>query len=829
MKTRKTLRDCMLVLLVVCFASGGAWAAQSASVMLQEGIYAEEIEGDLDSAIKIYEEIVSQAEQTEQAAAMAMYRIGMCRLKKGDKAQAVTQFQTVTKKYPDNKQLVARAREQLRKLGAAPDVISPATEANLYERLPYDVIRFVGAKYGSLCAEAQGKNLYCNSHIYYVTPDSMAYKGGMGYYLNTSEKTLKSKIRLSGTSYPNQTHYDIAGREMNIEIVADKVRPNFHHIYWTPHEPVGPGQMFYYGWCMNDPLRLPASDAGRYMLEMQNQFGNRVMEAFFLVVPAGAEIVGKSEEYTTRDSISGFDVYCFSKEVPAGDNHQVDVVLALTQGKVESHPGQGGPNLYEHVPGEVLGRIGAKYGSISAEAGAKGLYSNSHIYFVQADMTLHKGGMGYFRNYSDRPAGGRIRLSGTSDPQQSLYDASGRKMAIDIVADSVRPHFYHIYWTPSEPIPPGQMFYYGWSSDEARRLDRGDEGYKIGMQNKFGQRCIETFFLVVPEGTRLTSKTEDFTAKETIADFDIYYWSKEVPPSTSNTVDVKLAPSSGHAEFGAVQTATVYDIDHPKTKDKPCTIDLDKDITVKIPPEQQDRNGSDVARYLAGRGIDAAGEFTSKEAGLIALGMAVEVKPSDAWENLTGAELLVSMSGRKAGAAETTVMKWKDEGEQSVFAFITREGAIGLLQIVNADEKAQKFEVRYKKVSGAAPGLASASDTVSASPRAAADMLPALRGLMVGIFEAIENNDTDTAVELLDKLIPEGKKVVRSMQGTSAQSGVAIGVETLEMIREALANKQMDKVQTLLDALNQMGPGLERAVEEQGEKQRKPYGAQTAE
>ena len=37
-------------------------------------------------------------------------------------------------------------------------------------------------------------------------------------------------------------------------------------------------------------------------------------------------------------------------------------------------------------------------------------------------------------------------------------------------------------------------------------------------------------------------------------------------------------------------------------------------------------------------GFDAFGEFAGNEAGLVALGMAVEVKPADAWEDLTGEE-----------------------------------------------------------------------------------------------------------------------------------------------------------------------------------------------
>jgi hypothetical protein len=271
-------------------------------------------------------------------------------------------------------------------------------------------------------------------------------------------------------------------------------------------------------------------------------------------------------------------------------------------------------------------------------------------------------------------------------------------MNIEIVPDKVRSNFYHIYWTPSEAIPPGQMFYYGWSNDQSRTLQpaAGPGQYKLAMQNHFGERVIETFFLVVPEGSRLISKTEDFTAKDTVGGFDIYYWSKEVPTNTNNKIDILLAASADGTLFGPVQTATIYDIDHRKTKGKHCTIDLDTGLTGRLPVEQFEASSMDMERYLADEGVDAVGEFAQNKASLIALGMVVEVKPPEAWDNLTAAELLGSLSGRRNAAAETTIMQWNDQGEQSVFAFSTREGAMGLLQILSGDETAQRFELRYK-------------------------------------------------------------------------------------------------------------------------------------
>ena len=53
----KTLTITIISLLLIVIAFMTPALAGPASVLLQEGLYAEEIEGDLDGAIKIYEQI----------------------------------------------------------------------------------------------------------------------------------------------------------------------------------------------------------------------------------------------------------------------------------------------------------------------------------------------------------------------------------------------------------------------------------------------------------------------------------------------------------------------------------------------------------------------------------------------------------------------------------------------------------------------------------------------------------------------------------------------------------------------------------------------------
>lgn len=104
-----------LVLLLLTAVCTSTFAA-SVSVQIREGVYKEEIEGDLDGAMKIYEEIARMHSDNTRYAAQAMYRLGLCYIKKGQQNSAIAQFQQITTKYPTERSTVRKAKLQLKKL-----------------------------------------------------------------------------------------------------------------------------------------------------------------------------------------------------------------------------------------------------------------------------------------------------------------------------------------------------------------------------------------------------------------------------------------------------------------------------------------------------------------------------------------------------------------------------------------------------------------------------------------------------------------------------------------------------------------------------------------
>ncbi len=87
--------------------------AQSKSELLQRGIYLQETMGDLDGAIKIYKQIAETAQQSRGTAAQAEFRLGVCLEKKGQSDEAVRVLKKVITDYPEQTDLVARAKALL--------------------------------------------------------------------------------------------------------------------------------------------------------------------------------------------------------------------------------------------------------------------------------------------------------------------------------------------------------------------------------------------------------------------------------------------------------------------------------------------------------------------------------------------------------------------------------------------------------------------------------------------------------------------------------------------------------------------------------------------
>jgi hypothetical protein len=86
-------------------------AKSSTAELLEKGIYTEETVGDLDQAIRIYQQVLEESQKVRGLAAQAQFRVGQCLSKQGKKAEARAAFERLIADFPEAKPLVAKARQ----------------------------------------------------------------------------------------------------------------------------------------------------------------------------------------------------------------------------------------------------------------------------------------------------------------------------------------------------------------------------------------------------------------------------------------------------------------------------------------------------------------------------------------------------------------------------------------------------------------------------------------------------------------------------------------------------------------------------------------------
>src|SRR5258706_9542151 len=96
-----------LGLALVLFSPAYLAQAVSAAELLEKGIYTEETKGELKAAIGIYQQIVDDPGAEPSLIAQAQMRLGLCELKLGNKPQAISALERLTREFPDKDKLLA--------------------------------------------------------------------------------------------------------------------------------------------------------------------------------------------------------------------------------------------------------------------------------------------------------------------------------------------------------------------------------------------------------------------------------------------------------------------------------------------------------------------------------------------------------------------------------------------------------------------------------------------------------------------------------------------------------------------------------------------------
>jgi len=112
---RKTFLTLFLTIVCLIFVFGNSPSQESAAEYFEKAFYYEDIQGDLQKAIELYEQVLNQFPENREIAAKAQLHIGICYEKLGQKnvKQVQEAFQKVLDDFPEQAEVVKIAKEKL--------------------------------------------------------------------------------------------------------------------------------------------------------------------------------------------------------------------------------------------------------------------------------------------------------------------------------------------------------------------------------------------------------------------------------------------------------------------------------------------------------------------------------------------------------------------------------------------------------------------------------------------------------------------------------------------------------------------------------------------
>ena len=511
MKGKDTMKRAiwmLAVLLGLCPLLSAAKTGKSPAILLQEALYQEETEGDLDKAIDLYGQVLDQAADVERLAARATYQLGLCHLKKGDEPAAAEYFRKAVNTYPKQTSVAKKAQAEL-------DKIKPGDP--LQER-PF-IVWFKAKDSSPINESKQLLDAFNEKHPKGVMTFRYRTEGDNGQLIGRiciSDGAGKDKI--------------VKMLESHNKLELVKIQPAYTIVF----RPSGTEQMDNSSLLGIFNENLP-KDVNTYRYHTLTKNGN-------------------IEGSISTDTLAEKDKLVEMIQV----NNRLKLVQVL------GGESQGG--LYDQATQAVWSTIGSLYGQTCAKAGAKNLYTNSNIHFVNSDFVHWIGGYGFYINESAEPISGRVRLSGTTNPHQKYYDIMGNLLDTEIVPDERpgREKYYNIYLNLSQSLAPGQFYPYGWATEGSYKLSAvpfNNDKCLLRMQNHFGSYAFEVFYLVVPNNLNVEYKPEtvqvpkkdgslvtierDKPTITTVGNYTVYAWEKEVQSNENHVVTVYLSKNSG--------------------------------------------------------------------------------------------------------------------------------------------------------------------------------------------------------------------------------------------------------------------------------------------
>ncbi len=313
MKTKITV-GCLLLAGILAVARA---QTKPPAALLQEGLYAEQTEGNLDRAIEIYSQIRDIRTNNPWLLARAGYQLGLCHLKKGQTEKAAEYFEEVLTYYPEQKSIAEKAKAELEK-------IKPAGEQEITEK----IIAYVRKQHVLAYQKAREANIRLNSIAYYIDESGKKTQAGFLTFENETGAVMDSETGVGSFSHTNiEGCYDEKLQPQSYRLEESGSGVGRYTLLWTPERPIQPGEVVTLIYQIEDEF-IPKIDSG-YRLEMTHHFGSEVLENFFLVLPRNMSIAKGLDHLTSHQRIEPFDVYLWQERIPEDTTHSRSVDLEI--------------------------------------------------------------------------------------------------------------------------------------------------------------------------------------------------------------------------------------------------------------------------------------------------------------------------------------------------------------------------------------------------------------------------------------------------------------------------------------------------------------------
>ncbi|MCK4885868.1 MAG: right-handed parallel beta-helix repeat-containing protein [Planctomycetes bacterium] len=264
---------------------------------LHEAIYAEETEGDLDKAIDLYQQVITQASKIERIAAKASYKLGMCYLKKDDKASAAKYFQAVVEKYPSQRAYINKAKEQLEKIGV--------TSTKMMTQEMHNAIDSDGL-------------------IHFKSPNKTT---------NNDFSAITTRRFMNSDFVKLTKMYDANNTAIPFEVTHQGSR---YHYVINFTKPIMPGESFtyYFEGTIQGLVKPVDGKEGvfRYFMIHNPGANQPVLRIETYLLPDGAELISKHPDLQQSEKDGRIELHV-EKVIPAGGNIKTEFQYRLQQGK----------------------------------------------------------------------------------------------------------------------------------------------------------------------------------------------------------------------------------------------------------------------------------------------------------------------------------------------------------------------------------------------------------------------------------------------------------------------------------------------------------------